>query len=81
MRPSTQDEWCSTRAGGGGGVLPRALPAPQIWRFSQAASDGPVRHPPRLVPVLPHRLHPPAGRQHGEPLHVYRQTIVRGVVL
>lgn len=65
QRPG-QDERSGSRAGGGGGLLPRSLPSPSLWRFPQAAQDGSVRHPPRLVPVLPHRLHPPAGRHHGK---------------
>lgn len=61
-----QDERGGARHRDRGGVFLGAVPASPIWRLQEAAAHGAVRHAAGLVPVLPHRLHPASGRQHGQ---------------
>lgn len=54
-----------------GGLPPGLLPPAALRRCAAAALDGPVRDAAVLVSLLPHRLHPAAGCQHGEqPAHM-----------
>lgn len=73
---SPHHEWCCAGRRGRGRLLLGALPPAALRRPAETAADGPAGHAAGLVPVLPHRLHPAAGCQHGmKPLQHFKVCI------
>lgn len=64
-----QNEWRGLGHRNYSRIFPGPVPSPPVWRLSQAASDGFVCHPSRMVSLLLDRFHLASGCQYGELTH------------